>query len=190
MVDRAHGLAVTFVEHMKKRAADHPINDVLLAFARFPVLPEWILSPRLPQLALHHRLSRIVDGEKSSLVAAVKNWYIDRLNDASTWGNLVLDRSCRIEGYGPDASIRLKDDFLRTHAIQWRCNAFLCNFSCPRCQKSPMTRGCVPRCFADIIPDFSLGPTKPVYTLFDFLLNRCRYLEFEFFLGRLISAIS
>jgi hypothetical protein len=191
MDDRAHGLAVTFVEHVRKARLDHPMRDILQHYATQPVTPDSVISPRVQNLPLHHELRRRATMEGSSLVTEVKRWYVDQLDKASAWEKIVLDRRCRRDLHGPDSCIRISQDFLRNRALQWRCNSFLCHFRCPSCNRR-MTRGCIPRCLGRHFPDISTDETRrrTIYTIFDFYLNRSRYLEFNWWIDALLELVS
>ena len=175
MEDRLHGLAVSFCDHVNSIEADHPTWDVLRYWCRFPICPPSVLSPRIKNLPLRHSLQFQAELNDQSLRVATKHWYIDRLEGASTWGGTVLNRKCRIEGYGPDSCIRLENDNDRQNAIRWRTNSFLQGRTCPRCNRG-MTRGCIVSCFDRLFP--SLSEQVRTFSVLDDLLNRKCYLVF------------
>jgi hypothetical protein len=55
-----------------------------------------------------------------------------------------------------------------------------------------MTRGCLSRCLPGQFPDISTEITRQrtVYTIFDFYLNRLRYLEFNWWIDLLVQLVS
>ena len=182
---RFEGMATTFTTHVSALHHSNPLFQVLGAH-RPPPWPDEFLSPRCSTTAqlqrFHHRQNPDV-----KLPTFIRWEYCQAFQSGALTAGIW--NSCRINHYGTDRLMYLKETEVQTLGIRWRCGQLGLHYTCP-CQER-FSRVHLNSCsllkeHPSLTPlatqrwkreHEEVGLSTP-YTILDSLLNHCDYENF------------
>ena len=185
VTSRFEGMATTFTLHISTLSPGNPLLRILNSH-KTPPWPDEFLSPRcLNTTLLQQFLNR--DDPEVRLPTFIKKQYCLSFQTGSL--TAIIKNSCRINHYGTDKLVYLRNVNARSLAIKWRCGHVglhhLCPcqqlfsrshlHSCQLLQNHPSITPAVYKRFTQEQESFS----EFTYTILDSLLNHSEYEDFH-----------